>query len=552
MRKAAAHHPLSASAEPFQLLALGYHGTLRPDPAFHTRESIPSQLTALLDSLLASACAQLDQRLPPAHRIFSGEPIPAHELLQNLRQHLQDILTLPLAGYLTATGPPPAFTPAHLTRHFPALAHLLHQQISEFVASTVTFFHRLRSDALRIAQWQGIQALPPIERLTATTSDSHPGGHLVLRIIFRGGICIYYKPRPLTGEWLWQALLQSVTAVDPDLQLAAARVIEGCNPERYGWMESVLPHPSPATHFISPRYWHAAGATLCLAQHVRLTDLHLGNLIATPNGPAVTDAECLGTPDSPTPQSSCSGFEPPSIAQDLSATALLPSHIDPSSPDVSGLFGSSGSAAPIRLPRWTQYPDGHFHLDSVSAVLLHHSNLPSPTSPLAVLPQLLAGYRQAAHALIFARKTLLAPASPWLKTLQNTHAPRIILRDTLTYGLLLSQSLSPSLLLSHHRRRLALQQALLQQTRQALPPAILRAELRSLLLLQIPRLTLLPGSRTLAAGSGHPLAVRFSARTAAQEILRTMEALTLDNLESVRIPTLIATLLQATIPPRQH
>lgn len=541
-----------ADADHTRMLVFGYHGTLAPDTTSQpveltTSTASPPQMEALLEPLLANARAQLDHRLPATQRTLGGELIPTAALLATLSQRLQEILTLPLAAQLATTDAPASFTHDQLGREYPALTSLIRLAVSEWVTATVTFLRRLQADSSRLAHWLGLHSLPPVESLSGTTADPHPGGHLVVRIVFHGKICIYYKPRPVTGEWLWHALLQSVAAADPDLRLPVAPVLPGCAAERFGWMESASPHPFRPDDVISPRYWHTAGAMLCLAHHARLTDLHLGNVIATPNGPAVTDAECLATPTflaSTVPAPSSQNPEAAALLSALTATGLLPVQSLQNMPDISGLFGCAAPAPGVRLPRWTSEPDGRFHLTASPALLLDHGNAPA-TSPLSVLPHLLDGYRQAAHALLRTRQTLLAAHSPWRAILEQAHAPRIVLRDTLTYALLLSQSLAPGHLRSEQSRRGALLDNLRQLNPSDLPHSLLRAELHSLLHLQLPRFILLPGTRTLAASSRRPLIRGFASSTPAQEVIHTMNNLSPDNLESAHIPALLLAVLSS-------
>ncbi len=543
--------PPTATDHP-QMLVFGYHGTLAPDTSSRRTGSdfspgSPHQMEELLESLLAFARTELDHRFPKTQRTLANEQVPIDALLATLRHSLQEILTLPLAAQLPTQDALAAFTLDQLGREYPALTPLIRMAVSEWVTATVTFLRRLQADSSRLAHWLGLHSLPPVDSLSGTTADPHPGGHLVLRIVFRGRICIYYKPRPVTGEWLWHALLQSVAAADPDLQLPVARVLPGFAAERFGWMESASPHPFHPCDVISPRYWHSAGAMLCLAHHVCLTDLHLGNVIATPNGPAVTDAECLATPAFPAstaPAPSSQNPEAAAFLPALTATGLLPVHSLHNLPDISGLFGSAAPAPGLRLPQWSTAPDGRFHLTASPALLLDHGNAPA-TSPLTVLPHLLAGYRQAAHALLRTRHTLLAADSPWRAVLQRAHAPRLVLRDTLTYALLLSQSLAPGSLRSVQCRRRALLDALVQLKPSDLPQSLLRAELHSLLHLQFPRLTLLPGTRTLAEASKRPLIRGFTSSTPAQHVIRTMHNLSPQSLESAHIPALLLAILSA-------
>ncbi len=524
-----------------RLLVLGYQGTLRPQEC----QSLPPAMELLLEPWLAQARHLLNQRIPQQHCLFQGEPVPLDSLLPLLKNRLTGIFTQVVGVGDIASGEPSA---SEITREFPLLPPLMRNAVSERVAAVAIFLQRLHRDQSWLATALQCGQLPPIESISGTASDTHAGGHFVLRVCFRGGVCLYYKPRPLTGEWLWHALLSAIARLDPHLQLPAVRALPSDLSSGYGWAASVFSEENfpgaPPSAAID--YWHAAGAMLCLAQHTRLSDLHLANIIATPSGPAVTDAECFATPILPPIHGENSSPTQAAISDVLEAilsTGLLP-HKQPSDlPDVSGLFGHAAPVSGIRLPAWSLSTDGSYQVTPVGAELVDHGNAPTQTTPLAALPQMLNGYRHAAELLIRARTTLLTPGSQWRSVLENRHAPRIVLRDTLTYGCLLSRSLEPQNLRSFYRRRNAIVAQLQSHNSRNLPPAVLRAELSAILQLHVPRLTILPGSRTLATGSGRALARRFTASTPAQSVFESIEALSPESMDNVHVPALLAAII---------
>jgi len=562
----------SANAEGQKMLVLGYEGTLQADlvsgrtggsdcdhPADGVAVSgeLPPQMEMLIEPLLAKALLWFERRIPHGQRVFSGERIPVDALLELLRRRLQGILTLAVAAHLTTADRSTTVTDRDLTQEFPGLGPLLQQAVSEWVAATVAFHERLQRDGSRLAAWLGVASLPPVESVSGTTSDTHPGGHLVLRIGFKGGRCIYYKPRSISGEWLWHRLLEMMAEAEPTLRLPAGRVLEGGISERYGWAESVQVGDSVGRGSEGvadgPEYWHAAGAVLCLAHHVCLTDLHLGNVIATPRGPVVPDAECLGTPrvfDSPTKGNAGEDSKCGAFLESLMDTGLLPGRTVHGMPDISGLFGSAGRVSGLGLPQWSLEPSGRYRLNVASAVLMDHGNAPGRASPLSVLPELLAGYRQAARVLLLCRKALISSGSQWSSVLEKDHAPRIVVRDTLCYGLLLSESLEPRNLSSGYRRQNTLRSALQSDAAAIFPKALRRTELHSLLNLHVPRLIALPGTRTLASSSGRSLARNFARCTPAEEVIRRMEELSAESLEAVHVPALVLAVLRSAASPR--
>lgn len=524
--------PSAAGTSRRGLLVLGYQGTLEPDLAAGTEPFV--QIRELpFESWVAAAVRDLQRRPLAGPCACEGKCFAPGTLVDSLRDRLTGILTQILALN-------PDATEETRTNQFPALPALLQTAAAEWVNAIAVFHERFHRDASRLAAWLGLAKLPELASLSAATSDAHSGGHGVLQLTFRDGRCLYYKPRPVTGEWLWDGLVRSVNA-HSSLQLTSAAALPGSN-GRYGWVVSLPPreelHASE-----SDAWWHAAGATLCLAAHVRMADLHLANILATRNGPAPVDAESLGTP--PSTATTRTQREPiTAILDNLLDTGLLPVPDPGGLPDVSGLFGKSAVVPQLQVPRWSAAPGGERRLQFVPAVLLDHGNAPSIVSPLQVLPHLVSGYREAADALMRCRESLLAPQSPWRSALECLHAPRIILRDTLSYGLLLSQSLAPEHLQSAQRRRIAVRNALRLGSGPEIPDAVLRTELRDLLHLHIPRFTALPGSRTLASHAGGPLAQRFLSCSPAEAVLAGMQQLSVQSLREFHIPVLQLALLQ--------
>ncbi len=562
--KIGAFRPL---AEETQLLVLGYGGTLRPDlnhcPGGLVTDDhavMPPVMRELVGPLLIEASHQLRERTEDAHRQSAGEPIPLDSLLQLLRERLCGILTQAIAEYADDSRQ----LAGDLRHQFPLLRPLLSHAIYEWISATTTFLQRLHRDGPRILAWLHLPARTPVESVCGTASDAHAGGHAVLRVSFVGGHCLYYKPRLVTGEWLWRRLLETVAQLDPALCLPASRVLTDERRFYYGWVESVLPEDRSVTENSvdsagAADYWHAAGATLCLAQHARLTDLHLGNIVATPHGPAVTDAECLATPDfsvgAPTSQGGDKVIE--ASLNSLHSTGLLPRNSKTGVPDISGLFGKAaplaGSLSGLRLPLWVADASGDYRLAQLPAILVDHRNVDQSnvdqgnaavaTSAIAALPRIMSGYRHAAQTLLGCRKTLLDPGAHWRSVLEKAHAPRMVLRDTLTYGLVLSESLAAGHLSSWHRRRSAIFSRLQSSAPAALPKAVIRAETHALLQLHVPRLLTPPATRSLSNGSGRVLARGFASGTSAEGVVAQMQRLSPETIESVHIPALIFAIL---------
>jgi hypothetical protein len=265
---------------------------------------------------------------------------------------------------------------------------------------------------------------------------------------------------------------------------------------------------------------------------MRLTDLHMGNVLATPFGPAVTDAECLGTAGS-----LGDGFA--GAVEGLRDTGLLPQRRG--GVDASGLFGRAGAVPGLRLGCWAVSQAGDWRFTALPAALVRHGNLPeedAAVSPMAVAAQVCSGYRRGAEALMEARATLLAAGSAWREMLETRHAPRCVLRETVVYGKVLSRSLAAASLRGQRRRTLAEWMGAA-----ALPERVVEAEVRALMAGSVPRLAIAAGSRTLCDSDGRVLQCDFSECTPGESVVRELESLTAARLEETLLPALLATLL---------
>lgn len=521
-------------------LVLGYQGTLIPDFDRSVREfgrgdKSGCNLEFLVEPWLRRASRELKARLGFKRLTGGRGSIDLGASVEALEERLTGILTQVIADC-------PDVAEEQITNQFPVLNSLLNDTIAEWVDAICVFHQRLHCDAARLAAWLGYPKLTGLVSVAPASSDLHDGAHRVMRLLFGDGRCIYYKPRPVTGEWLWERLVHAVNA-HSSLELASVEVLAGSDGQ-YGWVTSLPPHCQlqnwDRDSADARRYWRAAGATLCLAKHVRLTDLHMANVMATVRGPALFDAESLGAPRvaSETRPRKWNGLPFAATIDDLLDTGLLPCQGAAGFPDISGLFGKVASVPQIEIPRWSSCPGGGCRLEMVPAALADHGNAPPHVSPLEVLPLLVSGYREGAEALMRCRERFLAQDSEWRWTLENQHAPRIILRDTLSYSILLSRSLQPKPLQSAERRRAALWNALQVLGHRPLPQVILQTEVDALLHLHVPRFIALSGSRTLASNSGRALASRFLSCSSAEAVLRKIGELNPDQLSEIQIPGL--------------
>lgn len=355
------------------VLLTGWEGTLTYASA-PSRPLVPADLGALVEPLVSEAGDRLRSLSLQAQRRLGYAAVPVGELLPALRQRITAVYTMEVVQRRADPVAPDR-------RSVDILARTV---LEDWLAGVRLFLLRLGADRERLGRWLGLPALPSIASLTTAASDVHGRAGAVVRLRFVGGLTIFYKPRPITGESLWAELNAAMTETDEESSVKTARVLAGGMLDKggpgasgvpsYGWMEE-LERGCCAEKV----HWQRAGALLCLAHHVGLSDLHMSNLVATAGGPAVLDAECLGGVIS-----SRSGKD--DGAEDLQGsllrTGLLP-NIERCGafelPDVSGLFGGAAPVPGVLLPCWTGSQADSTELRFVPARLLEQMNRPSRT-----------------------------------------------------------------------------------------------------------------------------------------------------------------------------
>lgn len=416
-----------------QILLLGWQGTLRPAGG-HVHIAEDERAFKAFRPWLDEALYSLNSSCERSCLRWGGSLLPLQDLLAPLLHRLMGIAA---AAHWSTGG---ACEQLCVQPGVPLLsggsARYADLVVRQWVVGTCLFLERLQADADRLAHWEGKPQLSTIRALRSTSSDLHDAGGPVLCIDFSDGSSIFYKPRPVTGELFWYQLTSLTGSEEPACQVRAARVLPGRGKDDsgFGWMEGLRAAASSNPE----RYWQSAGSLLCHAWLTNLTDLHMGNLLATADGPAVVDAEFLCSP----PNVSGRNIDPlTQLADELSATGLLgATMIGNAVHDLSGFFGTSSELDSICLPAWEFLEDGSAMLSFKPALLLEQTGRPGEHQPIVLLPQLTQGFLTAVSALTTVAEQLLGKEG-WVARVAAAHAPRILLRDTLDYGFWLSQHL---------------------------------------------------------------------------------------------------------------
>ena len=122
-------------------------------------------------------------------------------------------------------------------------------------------------------------------------SDPHNGGRTVHVLGFQDGSQVVYKPKDLTVDGAWAALVDGLNRAAP-VDLRAMRVLVR---DGYGWTEFIDHTPCDGPHDF-PSFFRRAGALLALFHVVVGVDMHQENIVAAGAYPVPIDLEMILQP----------------------------------------------------------------------------------------------------------------------------------------------------------------------------------------------------------------------------------------------------------------
>ncbi|TEX50832.1 MAG: hypothetical protein B7C55_08690 [Actinomycetales bacterium mxb001] len=443
----------------------------------------PHPLAPLLDPLLAEVRARMaDITLTPSAR---------EDAIRLFESDLVTLLTTCTADRWPAwTHGLEVDAAAAVWDDYPALARLVGTTIIDGIERMRDLARWFADDRERIAETFAISA-PILIGIDASGGDTHEGHARVLRCRVRDSDdrehLVYLKPRRLDGEVVWQRASASLhghgiaTAMLPSLIAA----------DDHGW-EMHAEHAPARTDADVQGSYSQAGATAALLFALGGNDLHGDNLVSTPTGLVLLDAETILSPTI----GSEDGIEARSAHH---VDCILDGFVLPRwvrlrdhAVDITVLAPTDPGASPLaqRLA-WQRLDDGTWQVVREETQALGRqarilSPEGEPTEPSAhariVLDSLSASLDALAHGI---DEALIEPGTE----------VRVLVRSTATYWRILQTSMEPRLLTSGLHRSLHLEhlaRAVLDRQDSARSLAFVDAERGALETGVIPRFTVAP------------------------------------------------------------
>ncbi len=341
---------------------------------------------------------------------------------------------------------------ASLLREYAVLARRLTHTVENWVGASLEFLERLCAD------WESLLATFGHDANTGLlvgvkgdAGDSHRGGRSVMIAEFAGGFRVVYKPRSLSVDVHFQELLEWLEGRGARLPFRRLKVVERGT---HGWVEFVAPRPCQTAEEVR-RFYVRQGAYLALLYALEATDFHFENLIAEGEHPVLIDLESLFQP-----RVSGTDIKQPDMLlasqtalHSVLRVGLLPQRMLAKEGyeglDMSGLGAVAGQPTPGRVLKLEGAGTDEMRVAREGSELHGGSHRPclpggEEVNASVYAGEIVEGFEAMYRLLVREREGLLSEGGPLARFAKDE--VRVIVRDTHSYGLLLSESLHPDLL----------------------------------------------------------------------------------------------------------
>lgn len=339
-------------------------------------------------------------------------------------------------------------------QEYPVLARQLMLTLDHWVNYSIEFLQHLCKDWVAITNTFSPEQNPGLlASLDTNLGDPHKEGRAVMVAKFSNGLHLVYKPKPLTVDLHFQELLAWINTRGTHPPFRVLNVIDR---QTYGWVEYVEPQDCTSEAEIQ-RFYERQGGYLALLYILEATDFHFENIIASGEHPVCLDLEALFHPRITQFHNISAGSDARAQIERLFyhsvlSTGLLPNRIlvtdDDPGMDFSGLGAATERFVPRKTLQWKDIGTDEMRLApklSQPSVSSHQPNLNGESvNVLDYAGAIRTGFDQVYRLLQQYQDDLLEADGP-LSRFKDDEI-RVILRPTLTYGVLLKKSLHPDVL----------------------------------------------------------------------------------------------------------
>jgi type 2 lantibiotic biosynthesis protein LanM len=403
---------------------------------------------------------------------------------------------------------------ASLLREYAVLARRLTCAVESWVGAGLEFLERLCADWDSLLATLSPDADPGLRvAIKGDAGDSHRGGRSVMVAEFANGFRVVYKPRSLSVDVHFQELLEWLDRRGTHPPFRRLKIVERGT---HGWVEFVAACPCQNSEEVR-RFYERQGAYLALLYALEATDLHFENLIAAGEHPVLIDLESLFQP-----RVTGADIKQPDVllasqtaVHSVLRVGLLPQRMlareGYEGLDVSGMGAVAGQPTPeravklegagtdeMRVARGRSELPGGSHRPRLLAEDINASDYTA---------EIVRGFEAMYRLLVRECESLLSEGGPLARFAADE--VRVIVRDTHSYSLLLSESLHPDLLRDTLELERFFDRLWVGIAKHPYRESVIAAERADLLRGDVPFFFTRPDSRDLCGNSAEPVTEFF-------------------------------------------
>jgi type 2 lantibiotic biosynthesis protein LanM len=395
-----------------------------------------------------------------------------------------------------------------ILREYPTLARQVIGCLDHWVTFVVEFLGRLGADWRDLCSYFCAGQDPgTLVSLDDTKGDQHQAGRSVLILTFSSGFRLVYKPRPLAVAKHFQEFLGWLNARGAEPRLQTIKILD-CG--AYGWVEFVAQQGCTTSAEVS-RFYARQGAYLAILYALEGTDFHYENLIAVGEHPILVDLETLFQPRITDIHRVGEAYKDSVLRLGLLPQRMFGGTLGEGI-DLSGLGAAAGQALPYTVPYLEAPGTDRMRLVHNSGKSSGADNQPSLAGRnidiLDYADEITQGFSTLYRLMQTHREELLSRDGPLARFVGDT--VRVVLRPTLTYGMLLRSSFHPNVLRDALDRDMLLGSLWGQTQGRIHLERIFPFEISDLHNRDIPLFTTCTCSRDLSSSSGHTFSDFFT------------------------------------------
>lgn len=344
-----------------------------------------------------------------------------------------------------------------LFTQYPVLCRCVEEKVESLASYYAEVTMHFYEDKVKLQEMcgkePGVQEISKIVKITGDFSDLHQNGKQVLRIHFDNGTELFYKPRPMENEKRYQELLDWISRRTGTKQYSYPFL----SFSDHSWCSAVEYKPCDSKEQLK-RYYTRLGEQLFLAYLLGTKDLHYENIVASGEYPVLIDLESLVNLQHNRKRTTANDEVLYELSQSVLFMGILPFY-DRSrewqGADTSAVSGRGGQVYPFKVPTVMEAETSGMYIgykNPVSEEAHNRARLNGQFCPPYLYEkEMLQGF-SAAYRIVMENKQEF---SKELQKLQKA-VSRFLAADTQRYGMVLSGSYHPELLIDGAKRELFL------------------------------------------------------------------------------------------------